>query len=307
MVLYHSMCIHTGNWKLLDGMRVIPAYTEIGRVAYSFMLECFVLVSGYVWAFQRETRGRKEDFLLLCKKKAMRLVVPYLLFGVLYMLLFSWREFNILGIIEGSSHLWFLLMLFWCFLIGWCILQFKLSPKIVLPVLFLISLVRPVGLPLRLSQTLYYLPFFFLGYYIYGYYDLLREWVRGWHLAVSWGLYEVAYVISLILPRFISIGWRGGQFCTLMYATLGAMALLLTAIFITNRKTLKGWYVKAGNLCMGVYIFQQFVLQAIYYHTTLPVLVPDWSLPWIGFSLALMLSLALTYVIRLTKVGKKIL
>lgn len=210
MVLYHSMCIHTGNWKLLEGMRVIPAYTEIGRVAYSFMLECFVLVSGYVWAFQRETRGRKEDFLLLCKKKAMRLVVPYLLFGVLYMLLFSWREFNILGIIEGSSHLWFLLMLFWCFLIGWCILQFKLPPKIVLPVLFLISLVRPVGLPLRLSQTLYYLPFFFLGYYIYGYYDWLREKVRGWHLAVSWGLYVVAYVISLILPRFISIGWRGG-------------------------------------------------------------------------------------------------
>lgn len=60
LVLYHSLCIHTGNWTIIDGMNVIPAYKEIGRAAYSFMLETFVLVSGYVWAYQRETKGRKE-------------------------------------------------------------------------------------------------------------------------------------------------------------------------------------------------------------------------------------------------------
>ena len=307
LVLYHSLCIHTGNWRTIEGMNVIPAYREIGRLAYSFMLECFVFVSGYVWAYQRETLGKKEGFLLLCKKKAMRLIVPYILFGFLYMLLFMHHEFNILGIIEGSSHLWFLLMLFWCFLIGWCILQFKLSPKIVIPVLYLISIIRPIGLPLRLSQTLYYLPFFFLGYYIYEYYDWLREKLKGWHLVVSWGGYIIVYGVCLILSRELSMGWRSGQFCVLIYSSLGTIALLITAIYITGKITIKEWYVKIGSLCMGVYIFQQFILQAIYYYSPLPFLVPDWALPLIGFVVALLFSLVLTYLIRLSKLGKKIL
>lgn len=307
LVLYHSLCIHTGNWRTIEGMNIIPAYREIGRLAFSFMLECFVFVSGYVWAFQRETLGKKEGFLLLCKKKAIRLIVPYLFFGFLYMLIFMHHEFNILGIIEGSSHLWFLLMLFWCFLIGWCILQFKLSPLIVIPVLYLISLIRPVGLPLRLSQTLYYLPFFFLGYYIYGYYDLLREKVKGWHLATSWGLFIVVYSVSLFLTRELSMGWRSGQLCTLIYATLGTMSLVITAIYITNKTTIKEWYVNIGSLCMGVYIFQQFILQAIYYYSPLPSLVSDLALPLIGFIVALLFSLVLTYLIRLSKLGKMIL
>lgn len=307
MVLYHALCIHTGNWRILEGMTVIPVYRELGRLAYSFMLESFVFVSGYVWAYQRETRGKKEGFLLLCKKKALRLVVPYLLFGVFYMLLFMRHETGILGVIEGSSHLWFLLMLFWCFLIGWCIMQLKLSPKIVISVLYLICLVRPVGLPLRLSYTMYYLPFFFWGYYMYGYYDWLKERVNTWHLAAVWGLFILTYGGSYFANNNLPIGWRGGQFCTLIYATLGTMALLLTAIYITSRRPLKSWLVKAGSLCMGVYIFQQFILQAVNYHTPLPALVPGWALPWLGFCIALLLSLALTYVIRLSKVGKKIL
>lgn len=210
MVLYHALCIHTGNWRILEGMTVIPVYRELGRLAYSFMLESFVFVSGYVWAYQRETRGKKEGFLLLCKKKALRLVVPYLLFGVFYMLLFMRHETGILGVIEGSSHLWFLLMLFWCFLIGWCIMQLKLSPKIVISVLYLICLVRPVGLPLRLSYTMYYLPFFFWGYYMYGYYDWLKERVNTWHLAAVWGLFILTYGGSYFANNNLPIGWRGG-------------------------------------------------------------------------------------------------
>ena len=60
VVLYHSMAIHTGNWALPDGVTVISVYKAVGKLAYAFMLESFVFISGYVWAFQRERRGRKE-------------------------------------------------------------------------------------------------------------------------------------------------------------------------------------------------------------------------------------------------------
>ena len=307
LVLYHSLCIHTGNWTIIEGMNVIPAYKEIGRAAYSFMLETFVLVSGYVWAYQRETKGRKEGIWALCKKKALRLLLPSLLFGILYMLIFMRNEMSVLTLIEGPGHLWFLPMLFWCFLIGWCILQIKLSPKIVLPVLYLVSLIRPVGLPLRLSQALYYLPFFFLGYYIYAYYDWLKDRIKAWHLPIVWGLFILTYCGSAVINNWLSIGYRGGQLCRLIYATLGALALLQSAVHITSKHKIESWYVNLGSLCMGVYIFQQFILQALYYHTPLPSLVSGWALPLMGFFIALLLSLTLSYIIRLSSVGKKIL
>lgn len=58
---------------------------------------------------------------------------------------------------------------------------------------------------------------------------------------------------------------------------------------------------------MGVYIFQQFVLEIVYYHSPIPTSVPNWLLPIVGLLLALIVSLTLTYVIRQTKVGKNIL
>ena len=83
------MAIHTGNWDMPEGCSVIPVYKAIGRFAYAFMLEAFVFVSGYVWAYQRETKGRKDDFLMLCRKKAVRLIVPTIIFGLLYCFLFE--------------------------------------------------------------------------------------------------------------------------------------------------------------------------------------------------------------------------
>ena len=307
LVLYHSLCIHTGNWEPIGAEKIIPFYKELGVLAYSFMLESFVFVSGYVWAYQREGKGRKENLWNLTVKKGLRLIVPTLLFGLLYIFLLEKDNFSVVHLIEGPGHLWFLPMLFWCFVIGWCILQFKISSIIVLTVLFIVSILRPVCLPLRLSYTLYFLFFFFLGYYVYGYYDRIKENIKGWHLLVAWGLFFLAYGGSHIVNSNWSIGWRGGQFCTLVYATIGAMALFLTAVFVTKRRKLKRWYVNLGALCMGVYIFQQFILKGLYYHTAISSRVSNWSLPIIAFTITLLASLILTYIFRLSRIGKKIL
>lgn len=194
VVLYHSMAIHTGNWEMLEGGTIIPAYKAVGRLAYSFMLESFVFVSGYVWAFQRETRGRKESLLMLCQKKAIRLLIPTIVFGLFYFYLLEEGKLTILHLLEGPGHLWFLPMLFECFLISWCLLYFKLSFKIVLPILIIIGIFLPTGLPLRLSLTFYYLPFFLLGYLFNEKYDKLVKALRIGHLLTAWGVFSIIYI-----------------------------------------------------------------------------------------------------------------
>lgn len=67
------------------------------------------------------------------------------------------------------------------------------------------------------------------------------------------------------------------------------------------------WYIKLGTLCMGVYLFQQFILEIVYYHTTIPIIVSNWMLPIVGFVMALVISLLLTNLIRATKLGKRLI
>jgi len=125
VVLYHAMAIHTGNWSLPEGMQQIGVYASVGRIAYIFMLESFVFMSGYVWAHQRAQRG-EESFGKLVQKKAMRLLAPCYLFGIVYALMFGLDDtigVNTVKVLNGYGHLWFLFMLFVCFIVLWAVLK----------------------------------------------------------------------------------------------------------------------------------------------------------------------------------------
>ena len=314
VVLYHAMAIHTGNWDLPEGVAVISVYKLIGRLSYAFMLESFVFVSGYVWAYQRETRGKKERFWKLCKKKFFRLLLPAVLFGILYIFLFEPDKFSVMLLVEGPGHLWFLLMLFECFIIGWCLLKLRLLSVWLLSLLFLVAVFRPSDLPLRMSYTLYYLPFFMLGYYVYLKFEVLKECLHLKHILMFWVFFFVSYFSMVTLRQWLILhissafllgGAKTG--CTIVYSLIGTYALLCTAIYVTKKKSIPSWYIHAGGLCMGVYIFQQFVLEIVYYHSPIPTSVSNWFLPIVGFLLALIISLTLTSLIRYTKIGKMIL
>lgn len=55
---------------------------------------------------------------------------------------------------------------------------------------------------------------------------------------------------------------------------------------------------------MGVYLFQQFILQTLYCHTKLPSMLGPYWLPWLGFIIALIGSLFLSFLFHKTKMGR---
>lgn len=311
VVLYHAMAIHVGSWDIPEGATIIPAYQAIGKIVYAFMLEAFVFVSGYVWAYQRETKGKVDNIWQLVLKKAQRLILPSIIFGVIYILLFQRDQLDFIHIIEGPGHLWFLPMLFECFLFGWCILKMKnIRPIWIIIVLYIVAVIRPMGLPLRLSYTLYYLPFFMSGYYIYRKYDLLRDKSSKTIVFISWIAFLLFY-LGLVLVRGRMIATCNNQFllqvgkegCTVLYAFIGIVALLITSIYVTRTKALPLWYVQLGSYCMGVYVFQQFVLKGLYYNTCFLQIVNPYIAPWIGIAITLTVSYSLTYFLKKIKVG----
>ena len=161
----HAFTIYTiSSWKLPVGIEQIELYGWIGRISYSSMLELFTFISGYVYYFVAQKK--QQSFVLLLMNKLQRLMLPSILFSILYYVLLmthqpiGWKLMY--EIICGEGHLWYLPMLFGCFLIAYFIKDKKNIFCILIVTMVASSFSRMPNV-FRISQIVYYFFFFYLG------------------------------------------------------------------------------------------------------------------------------------------------
>jgi hypothetical protein len=170
LVLMHSFTMYAHEWPFPEGIHDVRAYYWVQRISFSFMLEMFVFVSGYVFAFQIYERGKVFSLKSLINNKFRRLLLPSMFFSTLYILLFTHPLSikRIYSVIVGAGHLWFLPVLFCCFIVTFLLLKLKIDNRLKLACLFLLSSISfAVPNIFRCSKIAYFLFFFFLGIYIY--------------------------------------------------------------------------------------------------------------------------------------------
>lgn len=318
LVFYHAFAIYGYRWPWPGLMRgnVVELYGWLDDFSYACMLEAFVFISGYVWAFQREDCKKRESFSQLFVRKFRRLMVPSLLFSLVYMTWFivpgRWTAYTVVQVVCGSGHLWFLPTLFLCFLIGWAVVRrgVNLWLAVILSILSagFADVVRIPVVTALASHVMYYLLFFLLGY-AWRKYRLDGRKGGVWPLVLLWTMFVGCYLLVsfYLVLEYFQVCQVVKTWGRMLQAGLGVMALLLTARHVADRWKVPAWMVEVGKNCFGVYIFQQFILEILYYKTPLPAVVNEWWLPWIGMAATLALSLLLTWTIRRTPVGRKIL
>lgn len=324
LVLYHAFAIFTGGWKPLDSFPDLKVYWWLGRGSEAFMLESFVFVSGYVFGFQSINRGALNAKPLLWSK-FKRLIIPCLLFGFLYIILFEditqpWT-ITVYELLNGVGHLWFLPMLFWCFVLIWIIESFHFKPYLVLPVLLLCSIGSFITLPFQFARSLYYMFFFYVGFLLQKEHVSLDGFYNSRNLLLLVVTFLVLFPFLTILRERAIIILQDSSIlmkivysilanlCKFIYSSVGLTMLLVivgTALKTTPQQ-LPGWVIKLGGYCMGVYIFQQFFLKYLYYHTSLPAILGPWLLPWCGFVITLVVSLLITLLFKQTRLGRQII
>jgi surface polysaccharide O-acyltransferase-like enzyme len=98
------------------------------------------------------------------------------------------------------------------------------------------------------------------------------------------------------------------MYIKIVYALCGiAFTYLLVNYFVSTKgKTPPEFIVKLNRSCFGIYLFQQFILQALYYKTNLPTIVGAYWLPWVGFAVALFGSYLLTRMLLSFKIGRQL-
>lgn len=171
LVGYHAFAPFCGAWKPISDVQ-IPEYWWIGKLLYSFMLEAFVFVSGYVFGFQVQRKGtQKLSLRVVLHSKFKRLLLPSIVFSTIYLLVLGIEDGESVAhvcysIIVGRGHMWFLPMLFWCFIYVAIIEKFRFRTRRVLIAVCACTLLSYLPLPLRINSSFYYFPFFYAGYMI---------------------------------------------------------------------------------------------------------------------------------------------
>ena len=327
LVVYHAFMIYWGGWEPPVGFMEIGLYRHIAEWTYAFMLESFTFMSGYVFFYSCNKRGA-GSFWSLMTKKARRLLLPMILFGIIYFFLFM-EYSSLIGfvydVLNGTGHLWYLVMLFWCFLEAWFLMQIKIDNRIkLIGIVFLAIFGSCIPLPFRISKSFYYLFFFFLPVLVVGKREVILERLKSApfrSLVLWWGLFFLSFVLINYMahyPRSVeSLPLLTKAYMLplnhsmqMIYSSLGVIAFYYTAMLIAGIVSPVGkdsMLVKIGNYCFGVYIFQQFVLKGLYFKTDIPGIVGPYILPWLGFVIALVVSFLLIYFIRLSKVGRALL
>lgn len=330
LVVFHTFGPFANVWK--DFGFDIPVYWWISKWSYSFFLEGFVFISGYLYGIQflrKIAEGKNVDFRAEIKKKFHRLMLPSLLFSTLYIFMYNQTEgwLTPYRIMNGVGHLWFLPMLFSCFLCLFYILKKKIQIKWIVLFSIVISLITFPGLPLRFDVVAQYFIYFYLGF-------LLGEESEKYcarptvitkpgggqiiHLYIAVTSLSVrAIVLIVTLHVFIFIGatlvirdyempaalFFFQRLTRLLFASCAVLVLFYICSHFNNMIN-ESWakiIYNSNQYCFGVYIYQQFILWFLYFYTSLPNTISPYILPWLFLVITIGGSVLLTFISLHTK------
>ena len=326
VVLYHCLAPYCGGWTMPRGLSDNAFYWWIGKAVYCGMLESFVCISGYVYAFT--SAKRQMNLAGVVKNKSRRLLVPCIFWGIVFILIFSsgtnWRNYAVYySLFNGVAHLWFLPMIFWCFILEYIFNKFIKRPYIVLIIIGIVAVLPYPTLPLRFNNSLYYLFFFNLGYVLFGLRDRFMQLLQ----KIKSG-YIIFFVIIYLLLFMFTTNLLENPYYDMSLADSALekarialtrnilrliLAVMVFAIYyiislkiaktIPEKLSDKVYFISVNSF--GIYLLQEIVIRLFYYKTDIPNVLGEFT-PWIVFMLTFTISTAISYVLGRNKITRNL-
>lgn len=235
-------------------------------VIYLFHMPAFILISGH---FSRTIKSKSD-----LKKIAKTLLLPYIIFQLLYTLYYKnvFGDSVVFEIFEPRYALWFLLsMAIWKFLL-WAFSGHKLMVLVSIALSLVIGYISEVNEWLSLARTFFFFPFFLLGYHLNreNFVKLKNKWNIGAASILGAGL--VVFIF-----QFGDVRWKEWFFGRIPYeeisygiVEIGALSRLVvymamfiaTYIFLSLVPKGKQWYTDIGGKTLAIYLLHLFVVRA---------------------------------------------
>jgi len=284
---------------LIEPFNGEPWMGTVYQFIYSFHMPLFIFTAGY---FSKRIQYPKYYISLLSG-----LVVPYFIFETLYTLFdYYMQGLDRLDFTYFYPYwiLWFLFsMMLWKMLLPYLLmLKYPLIICIALSVLLGYSI--DVDYYASISRTLYFLPFFLIGYYF------KREWLSAFKarsfqllsIAILTGGFALLYCLTPILQTnaswfygampYLEFGleaWYAGLYRILTYAFTALMGLCFLSIIPETRQP----YTERGLYTMYVFLLHGFIVKTMQYNGWLETTFQSTG----GKLLLILLGVILTWVL----------
>ena len=321
IIVYHAFIIYRGGWAEPIGFQEIDLYHTIATVSYAFWLELFVFISGYVFALSLQRK--QPNFISMTISKFRRLIVPSIIFSIAYYFIFYYpKDFSIshcvMKNLSGAGHMWFLPMLFWTTLLCFVIDNVKVSISYKLLIVCALPILSVLPLPFQIGNALYYTLFFYTGMIVFRNKEGLINKLAKYNVVILLvACYVFTFSVGSYLQESTFLNTDAGllikgvtlllsKYIRILYSAIGILCLYSLANYLIEKKVFQvpQWVINLSPLCFGIYLFQQFILQYLYYKTNIPSLVGPYLLPWIALIITLVFSYFFAVLIKKTRLGE---
>lgn len=257
VVLYHCLCPYTSIW---DGSPYgigfhVMAWQVLDGMLMQIHLPIFFLISGYLYGFKR-IRGGYSDTKRFVRDKAMRVLLPYIIVG-LFLCVLQHRE--LLQMLNGVSHLWFLVVIFECYMLGKVaepiVRMRRKEQKILFVAIVLFTIYVPYHIAgiriIGLSFLLKYFPFYVLGMM-----GATVEFTIVERYRKEICIFLCLSVIFLLLAQIL---FRHPVLSNLI--GLAAVTSFFACMRVLQMKPLPNWVNSLDKCSMGIYIVHHILIQ----------------------------------------------
>ena len=263
VVVGHSIILYSSSWGIYQPVQSSVLLDYIKRVINLYQMPLFFSLSGYLFA----ASGSEISFLRFIKKKALRILIPFLTVGLFWMIpvkfLAGYPAYSsasycgaVRMFLDGSDvgHLWYLPTLFCFFLISYLLcrlFQNRISTWVIASILGLLASLligRIYGSNLLYRYLIYFTQFFWsfpFGALIFK----LKHWKAGNPESQRIPLWaKVAVVVTCLVSIYAAL------FLSEKLSLLSSLLILSTIyIVIPERKGLV--FCALSKNSFGLYLF----------------------------------------------------
>ncbi|MDR1200150.1 MAG: acyltransferase [Tannerellaceae bacterium] len=321
VVLYHvywAFYFSTNETFRLATVGLSSFYETFFHTWFGARMPLFIFISGYLYSYLFNKRGKYASTTAFIKKKCMHLLIPYFIFTTLMVLCF--QDFQVSNFFGGYRHLWFILMMFWCFV--FIRLFYKIKNMAVQILVFILFLFGYGYVPMMLTcfgldTFLKSFCWFWLGYIVWYNREKIQFFFRtAWILLFFFIWFACCYYMEFIS----SSNWFGQDLTRDVCLIISRIAFVFFIYSIVNKALMKGWikihpWIEEMNrYSYGIYIFHHWIIRLTVYqpfrgtnfHQTIYHYIVDHPIiaPILFFFIFFLLSLFITRSLLKTSIGR---
>lgn len=313
LVIHHLSICPILFWQVLDNPNPVIAKTE-GCIGWALIpdanMPLFTFISGFLFMHLLGGGSPKyQKFSAFFFNKIKRLVIPFLFFTPLVMLTSpkcDWVGLRYIDFFYGEGfHLWFLMMLFWSFMLGW-MLRTHVRINIFVALISLgfyvfYNRLTIYRVPLGLHNAALYYCFFAIG----GFTCMICKRRKLYDLDMSFSMMLLGLILLIIhhenIPHLMSLSQK-------LYSLTYVWMVFFFVKYLYEKGILRQNKI-IDRICgasMGIYIIHHWVGWNFYHIRSVQHMLAQHQLllPAIATILIFYLSYYLTLLLKRTSLGK---